>query len=83
MSRWVDLDDDRHCFIGEHGDYDRYNIATDAIVDIQPDNPIAHWEIHIVSMLDGEECRCSNCGKEGDWIWRFCPSCGRRMVDVI
>ena len=34
------------------------------------------WEIYVISMLDGEGCRCSECGYEGVPYWDFCPNCG-------
>lgn len=40
------------------------------------------WEIYIISGLDGEGCRCSECGFEGAPYWDFCPNCGARMEGV-
>lgn len=37
------------------------------------------WEIYIISMIDGEGCRCSECGFEGASYWEFCPNCGADM----
>lgn len=37
------------------------------------------WEIYVISMFDGEGCRCSECGFEGVPYWDFCPNCGARM----
>ena len=34
------------------------------------------WEIYVISMLDGEGCRCSECGFEGAPYWNYCPNCG-------
>lgn len=34
------------------------------------------WEIYVISMLDGEGCRCSECSAEGAPYWDFCPNCG-------
>lgn len=45
----------------------------------QPERKTGHWEIYIISMLDGEGCRCSECGFEGAPYWDFCPSCGADM----
>ena len=39
------------------------------------------WEIYVISMFDGEGCRCSECGFEGVPYWDFCPGCGARMED--
>jgi len=38
------------------------------------------WEIYVISMFDGEGCRCSECGFEGVPYWDFCPNCGCRML---
>lgn len=75
---------------GNRDTYDQYNEAwNDAIgraeIEIeelpsaQPERKPGHWEIYIISMLDGEGCRCSECGFEGVPYWGFCPSCGADM----
>jgi hypothetical protein len=38
------------------------------------------WETYIISMLDGEGCRCSECRFEGVPYWDYCPNCGAMMV---
>lgn len=45
----------------------------------QPEWKRGKWEIYVISMLDGEGCRCSECGLEGVPYWDFCPNCGARM----
>lgn len=45
----------------------------------QPERKPGHWEIYIISMLDGEGCRCSECRVEGVPYWDFCPNCGADM----
>lgn len=40
------------------------------------------WEIYVISALDGEGCRCSECGFEGASYWDFCPGCGARMENT-
>lgn len=37
------------------------------------------WKIYVISMLDGEGCRCSECGFEGTPYWEYCPHCGAIM----
>lgn len=37
------------------------------------------WEIYVISMFDGEGCRCSLCGTEGTPHYDFCPGCGADM----
>lgn len=31
MSRWIDIDDDRNCYIGNDGEYERWNIDPDVL----------------------------------------------------
>ncbi len=38
------------------------------------------WETYIISMLDGEGCRCSECRFEGVPYWDYCPNCGATMA---
>ena len=45
----------------------------------QPERKPGKWEIYIISMFDGEGCRCSECGFEGAPYWDFCPNCGADM----
>ena len=51
----------------------------DALPSAQPERKPGHWEIYIISMFDGEGCRCSECGFEGAPYWDFCPNCGADM----
>ena len=46
---------------------------------IEPERKTGQWEIYVISMLDGEGCKCSECGFEGVPYWDFCPNCGARM----
>lgn len=46
---------------------------------IEPERKPGKWEIYIISMLDGEGCRCSECRSEGAPYWDFCPNCGAKM----
>lgn len=46
---------------------------------VQPERIRGRWEIYVISMLDGEGCRCSECGFEGVPYWDFCPNCGADM----
>ena len=54
----------------------------DAIMELpsaQPERKPGKWEIYVISMFDGEGCRCSECGFEGAPYWDFCPGCGADM----
>lgn len=44
-----------------------------------PERKTGKWEIYIISMLDGEGCKCSECGFEGAPYWDYCPNCGADM----
>ena len=45
-----------------------------------PERKKGKWEIYLISMLDGEDCRCSECGKTGCApYWNYCPNCGAYM----
>ena len=46
---------------------------------IEPERKKGKWEIYVISMFDGEGCRCSECGFEGAPYWDFCPNCGSPM----
>lgn len=44
--------------------------------------PVRHgyWIVYVVSMLDGEDVKCSECGTCGCApYWDYCPHCGARM----
>lgn len=47
---------------------------------IEPERKPGHWIIYTVSMLDGEDCKCSECGQTSCApYWNFCPNCGADM----
>lgn len=49
---------------------------------IEPERKTGHWEIYVISMIDGEDCRCSECGKCGCApYWEYCPNCGAKMEE--
>ena len=33
MSRWIDIDDDRNCYIGNDGQYEKWNIDPDVLLE--------------------------------------------------
>ncbi len=57
---------------------DIYN-AIDCVPSAQPEQRKGEWVIYVISMLDGEGCKCSECGFEGVPYWDFCPNCGADM----
>ena len=48
---------------------------------ITPERKRGRWETYFISMIDGEGCRCSECGFEGVPYWEFCPNCGADMKE--
>ena len=91
---WVHIDD-IYRLISGHSNYHGDNILAALtclaegkevlkpiiVLDAQPERKPGKWEIYVISMLDGEGCRCSECGFEGAPYWDFCPNCGARMED--
>jgi hypothetical protein len=58
----------------------RYNrVINEALKNARLKQKPGKWEIYIISMLNGEGYRCSECGSEGVPYWNFCPSCGADM----
>ena len=62
---------------------DGFKQAFTAIVNGEPTiNPVkkGKWIIYTLSMFDGEDCKCSECGQISCApYWNFCPNCGSRM----
>jgi hypothetical protein len=54
-------------------------VINEALKNARLKQKTGEWEIYIISMLDGEGCRCSECGSEGVPYWNFCPNCGADM----
>lgn len=50
---------------------------------IEPERKPGKWIIYTVSMFDGEDCKCSECGQTSCApYWNFCPNCGAKMEGV-
>ena len=50
---------------------------------IEQERKTGKWIIYTVSMLDGEDCKCSECGKTSCApYWHYCPNCGAKMEGV-
>ena len=84
MNRWIDIDDDRNCYIGNDGEYERWNIDPDVLDEAKPtvesERKRGRW-----NELDGTTL-CSACGLSlEDWIqavfYKYCPNCGAKVVD--
>ena len=70
-----EYDTERHCC-------PRFNqVIRTTLDEMKSERKKGKWEIYVISMLDGEDCRCSECGKTGCVpYWNFCPNCGARMI---
>lgn len=68
--RLIDLDDDRNCFCGECGEYERWNIDPDVIAEAEQNTTT--W------LGDFSPYTCEKCGYHVDSKTRFCPECGRK-----
>lgn len=68
--RLIDIDDDRNCYIGCDGEYERWNIDPDVIAEAE--QPTTTWL--------GNYCpyTCQHCGKHSDSKTPYCAWCGRR-----
>ena len=83
--RLIDIDDSRNCYVGRHGEYERYNIDPDvleeALISAEPKRKMGKW----IPYSKVYECRyeCSSCGYHLIGIHEseanFCPNCGADM----
>ena len=78
MSRWIDIDDDRNCYIGNDGQYEKWNIDPDVLLeDVTKCQVCENLEfgdtLYVYSDWDG--------GIGFDYIRniKYCPVCGRRL----
>lgn len=58
------------------------DLALKMAIEALKERKTGKWEIYVISMLDGEGCRCSECGFEGAPYWHYCPNCGAKMEGV-
>ena len=82
ISRQAALDDAHRQIwyrMNQHGMRDRIDEWLKNLPSAQPERKKGKWEIYVISMIDGEGCRCSECGQEGVPYWDFCPNCGADM----
>ena len=73
MARYIDLDDDEIIYCGNDGEYERYNIPTDAPSADVVERKKGEW----INNTNGT-FECSLCG------WKhsrsnYCPNCGADM----
>ena len=88
MSRWIDIDDDRNCYCGCDGEYEKWSIDPDVLADAKTDvteRKKGKWaEVKFRTIpynRISKAKRCSVCGKNKDKYvtWNFCPNCGADM----
>lgn len=48
-----------------------------AIEVLKDQRPHGEWGKRTIGYLSTHEC--SNCGFNGNWLWKFCPNCGAKM----
>lgn len=81
--RLIDIDDDRNCYIGSDGEYERYNIDPDVLAEAQPERKKGRWEYKEYAITKTDSIGlyvCSECGKGNiNNEDNFCPKCGADM----
>lgn len=77
MSRWIDIDDDRNCYCGDHGEYENWNIDPDVLREAV-ERKRGQWIRN-----DNGTYSCSICHswipEEQHYYARYCLYCGARM----
>lgn len=65
------------------GVFGRCEEALKALPAAEPERKKGKWIIYAISLLDGEDVKCSECGQCGCAPnWNFCPNCGAEMTEV-
>ena len=82
ISRQAAIDAVRTYYDDEYALADSIEELIEKLPSAQPEWKRGKWEIYVISMFDGEGCRCSECGLEGVPYWDFCPNCGANMREV-
>lgn len=82
MSRWIDIDDDRNCYIGNDGEYERWNIDPDVLDEakptFEPERKKGRWEVAI-GYDQNKKVMCTECRLMSYEPTPFCPNCGAEM----
>lgn len=92
MSRWIDIDDDRNCYIGSDGEYERWNIDPDVLDGAKTtieERKNGEW-IYGEDEYGIDGYHCDKCGFFVPWDYahkfinyiedyNFCPHCGADM----
>ena len=91
MSRLIDIDDSRNCYIGMDGEYETWNIDPNVIAEAQSQRKTGKWIER--NPQNSDKCRLIECDKCGfshivgfnvpyeHWIENrnFCERCGADM----
>ena len=79
--RLIDIDDDRNCYIGSDGEYERYNIDPHVLAEAEPERKNGRWVYYSKDL--GFSHKCSNCNFtiREQWVdlYNYCPNCGCDM----
>ncbi len=73
--RLIDLDDDRNCYCGECGEYERWNIDPDVLAESVSVSSTTRW------IGNHTPYRCVRCGHYTDSKTPYCAWCGRKAVN--
>ena len=95
--RLIDIDDDRNCYCGTHGEYENYNINPEVLNNDFYLNTGQWVEVNGYVTPGGDPMwACSECGKGlhvygiehgtygadvADHQWVACPNCGAIMME--
>ena len=75
MIRWIDIDDDRNCYIGTHGEYERWNIDTEVLAEAESTDRKGHWMSfeQVADMLSGMLGKCAcDVNSNDEWLPLAC-----------
>lgn len=76
--RLIDIDDDRNCYIGNDGEYERWNIDPDVLAEAHVGPKKGKW-IDMSEDYGDYDYKCSICGSVQWDNTDFCPDCGSDM----
>lgn len=74
MSRWIDIDDDRNCYCGSDGEYEKWNIDHDVLAEARSEveeRKKSQWIK--MSDADGIYYACNACGEDIPRVSHFDP----------
>ena len=60
MSRWINIDDDRNCYCGDHGEYENWNIDPDVLKE-------ASSQLVVQNIIRCKDCIYANLSPRGGY----------------